>query len=274
LGSPTSLNPQAVRDTRRADARLAPLTARLADAGHGLFTGVAGASAGAARSAYLALVLFASGMARCATGRGRDGLPQLRRCLFRVAQVPVDLVLMLGGRMLSAVQVVTGLEPVGRRLSDAEVDRLRPIFGDSVDYTCVRVKEGALGLLGLPGRAFAHGDVLFIPPGYGAVGFRLLVHELTHVWQHQHGGTGYLSAALAAQYLGEGYDWRKAVGHLRWAELNAEQQAQFIEDAADAQLIPHVGRPTPQQRLRGWSDAALCLLDEALDCLYAGRGAP
>ncbi|RKH27835.1 DUF4157 domain-containing protein [Corallococcus sicarius] len=270
MESPTSLNRQAVRDTR-----VAPLTERVADAGHGLFTGIAGASAGAARSAYIALMLLAGGMARCAAGRSREGLPQLKRGLFRVAQMPVDLVLMLGGRVLSAVQVVSGLEPVGRRLTDAEVARLKPIFGDSVDFRCVRVKEGALGLLGLPGRAFAHGDILFIPPGYGAVGFRLLVHELTHVWQHQHGGTGYLSGALAAQYLGDGYDWRKAVGaHRRWAELNAEQQAQFIEDAADAQLIPHVGRPTPQQRLRGWSDAALCLLDEALDNLYAGRGAP
>ncbi|MCP3136478.1 DUF4157 domain-containing protein [Pyxidicoccus sp. QH1ED-7-1] len=172
------------------------------------------------------------------------------------------------------MQVVTGLEPPGRRLTDAEVTRLRPIFGDSLDYAAVRLKEGRLGLLGVSGRAFAHGNTVFVP-AKGAVDFGLLVHELTHVWQHQHGGTAYLSAALAAQWVGDGYDWRKAVGQaLRWHQLNPEQQAQLIEDAALAGLIP-LSVPLPARaKLKGWTEAALPLLEEALDCLRSGRGAP
>ncbi|RJS20280.1 hypothetical protein DRW03_20845 [Corallococcus sp. H22C18031201] len=251
------------------------MTDRCLDAGHGLVTGLISASAGAARSAIFALASLAGGVARCASGRSREGLPQLKQGLWRMAQLPVDVVLMVSVRVLSAAQVLSGLETLGRRLTDAEVARLRPIFGGSLDYGAVRVKEGPLGLLGVTGRAFAHGDTVFLPPGDSAADFGLLVHELTHVWQHQHGGTAYLSAALLAQYLGDGYDWRKAVSQRRrWAELNPEQQAQLIQDAVEAHLVPPVSAPTAQVRLRGWSDSALSLLDEAMDCLYAGRGAP
>ena len=247
---------------------------RLLDAGHGLLTGVTSASVGVVRGVGVLAVSLAEGTAWCVRGRPREGLPRLRRGLARVAQLPADVVLMLAGRVVSAVQVLAGLEPPGRRLTEEEVARVRPIFGDSLDYARVRVKEGRLGLLGTSRRAFVHGDIVFAP-GRGPPGFGLLVHELTHVWQHQHGGTAYMSAALAAQWWGDGYDWRKAVGQaLRWAWLNPEQQAQFIEDAAVAGLIPPGAPIPPRARLKGWTEAALPLLDEALACLQAGRGAP
>ena len=254
--------------------RAASLPERLVDAGHGLLTGVASASLGVLRGVGVVLTSLAGGTARCVRGRPREGLPRLGRGLTRVAQLPADVVLMLAGRVLSAVQVLAGVEVPGRRLTDEEVARVRPIFGESLDYARVRVKAGRLGLLGMSGRAFAHGDTVFVPIREH-VDFGLLVHELTHVWQHQHGGTAYLSAALAAQWVGDGYDWRKAVGQeLRWAQLNPEQQAQLIEDAALAGLIPPVVPLPPRARLKGWTEAALPLLDEALDSLHAGRGAP
>lgn len=247
---------------------------RLADAGHGLLTGVTSASLGLVRGVGAVLVSLAGGAAQCARGRPREGLPRVGRGLTRVAQLPVDLFLMLAGRMLSAVQVLAGVETPGRRLTDGEVARLRPIFGDSLAYTRVRVKEGRLGLFGAPGRAFVHGDTVFVP-GRGPPDFGLLVHELTHVWQHQHGGTAYMCAALAAQWMGDGYDWRKAVAReLRWAQLNPEQQAQLIEDAAVAGLIPPAVPIPPRAKLKGWTETALPLLDEALVCLHTGRGAP
>lgn len=250
------------------------LPARLVDAGHGLLTGVASASLGVARSTGAVLVALGAGAARWARGRPREGMSQWGRGLRRVALMPSDLVLMLAGRVLSAVQVLAGVEVPGRRLTGDEVARLRPIFGESLDYGRVRVKEGRLGLLGVTRRAFAHGDTVFVP-GQETVDFGLLVHELTHVWQHQHGGTAYLSAALVAQWWGDGYDWRKAVAlHLRWAELNPEQQAQLIEDAALVGLIPPTVPMPPRARLKGWTEAALPLLDEALICLHTGRGAP
>ncbi|MBZ4420753.1 DUF4157 domain-containing protein [Myxococcus sp. RHSTA-1-4] len=255
-------------------SRVPSLPDRLVDAGHGLLTGVASASLGVARSVGVVLASLAGGASQCVRGRPREGLSRLGRGLTRVVQLPSDTVLMLAGRVLSAVQVLAGVEVPGRRLTDEEVTRLHAIFGESLDYGRVRVKAGRLGLLGLTGRAFAHGNTLFVP-GRDTVEFGLLVHELTHVWQHQHGGTAYLGAALAAQWWGDGYDWRKAVSrHLRWAELNPEQQAQLIEDAALSGLIPPIVPLPPRARLKGWTEAALPLLDEALICLHTGRGAP
>ncbi|MCK8499219.1 eCIS core domain-containing protein [Myxococcus fulvus] len=252
------------------------IPARLADAGWGLLTG----ALSAVRGLVLGLVVVLSGVARglvaLVLGRWCEGWFQLRRGLVRVAQLPVDAVLMLAGRMVSAVQVLLGLEPVGRRLTGFEVALLRPVFGTSLDYAAVRVKEGPAGVLGIPGRAFVHGDTVFIPPRSGPTDAALLAHELTHVWQHQHGGTAYLSAALAAQFWGDGYDWRKGVhAGLRWEEFNPEQQAQLVEDATVAGLV-HPGQAALSQRIRlkGWTEAALPVLDEALASLRAGRGAP
>lgn len=62
-----------------------------------------------------------------------------------------------------------------------------------------------------------------------------LVHEVTHVWQHQHGGSDYKLEALWAQSFGEGYVWQNGVAEGKsWVELNPEQQAQLIQDAWDA----------------------------------------
>ncbi|MBZ4411935.1 DUF4157 domain-containing protein [Myxococcus sp. XM-1-1-1] len=257
-------------------SRVSGVPARLADAGWGLLTG----ALSAVRGLVLGLVVVLSGVVRglvaLVLGRRREGWFQLRRGLVRVAQLPVDAVLMMAGRLVSAVQVLLGLEPVGRRLTGFEVSLLRPVFGTSLDYAAVRVKEGPVGVLGIPGRAFVHGDTVFIPPRSGPTDAALLAHELTHVWQHQHGGTAYLSAALAAQFWGDGYDWRKGVqAGLRWEELNPEQQAQLVEDATVSGLV-HPGQAALSQRVRlkGWTEAALPVLDEALASLRAGRGAP
>lgn len=61
----------------------------------------------------------------------------------------------------------------------------------------------------------------------------VLVHETTHVWQHQNGGTDYMSEALFAQMLGGGYRYEDdiLIKNKTWAMLNPEQQGQLIEDA-------------------------------------------
>lgn len=62
-----------------------------------------------------------------------------------------------------------------------------------------------------------------------------LVHETTHVWQHQNGGTDYMGEALYAQEIsGEGYGYEKDVlanPPRTWFLLNPEQQGQLIQDA-------------------------------------------
>jgi hypothetical protein len=151
--------------------------------------------------------------------------------LLTLVLTPLDAALLLAGATVSLVQTLAGIEPPGRPLAPAEIELLRTLFGEAIDYRAVRVKEGAAGLLTLPRRPFVLADTIYVPPG---VRLRpaLLVHEATHVWQHQRRGTGYLSAALLAQHLGEGYDYLPALRRGRsWEALNPEQQAQLLEDA-------------------------------------------
>jgi hypothetical protein len=153
---------------------------------------------------------------RCRRGLGRSAVGELRGVARDIAggaarallQAPCDVVLMVGGRFLSALQTAGGLEPPGRPLTAAEVALLRSVFGDGLSYATIRVKEGNLGLLGLPRRAFTHGDTIFVPwrwrPEQAASRDALLVHEAVHLWQHERRGTCYMSEALAAQWFGAG----------------------------------------------------------------------
>ncbi len=61
----------------------------------------------------------------------------------------------------------------------------------------------------------------------------VFIHELTHVWQYQKFGAGYIITALAAQKSLERYNYAY---HSNWLEtqeflhFNAEQQADLIQD--------------------------------------------
>jgi hypothetical protein len=76
--------------------------------------------------------------------------------------------------------------------------------------------------INLPGKAHAY------PHQYVSI----IIHELVHVWQYQHGGWGYVPNALKAQFIGDGYDFAKALRDGKpWAKMNPEQQGQMIQDA-------------------------------------------
>ncbi len=88
-------------------------------------------------------------------------------------------------------------------------------------------------------RAIMRGNTNYMK--YGVVGSTawnsVLVHETTHVWQNQNGGTDYISEALYAQsWLGDGYAYITAITTQKktWAMLNPEQQGQLIQDAYNA----------------------------------------
>jgi hypothetical protein len=57
----------------------------------------------------------------------------------------------MGGKAISAIQTLVGLEPVGRKLTDDEITELRKVYGDTIDYSKVRIKEGDAGLFSLTG---------------------------------------------------------------------------------------------------------------------------
>jgi hypothetical protein len=136
---------------------------------------------------------------------------------------------------VSAVQTALGVEKPGRKLTAAEVGQLKRVFGDSVDYGKIRVKEGSSGLLtAFSDRPWCMGNTIYLPKPSKDPAKRMstLVHETVHVWQHQHAGTTYLSSSIYGQTAGDGYDYNKGIREgKRFDQLSAEHQAKFIQRA-------------------------------------------
>lgn len=235
-----------------------------------LVDGVALSLVGVARNLAEAFATLGGGVRSALRGDGASALAAFGMFVVKLVQTPLDGILMLGGKALSAGQTLIGVEPVGRSLHPAEVEPLRRIFGDSIDWSVVTIKEGTAGLLTMPRRPFVHGNTIYVPPPFLPLKPEILVHELVHVWQHQHGGTDYMSEALWAQYLGDGYDVAKGLREGRsWSALNPEQQAQLIQLAFE-----HGYFDAPGERFVYAGEDRTAYLEEALAQLRHGRGAP
>lgn len=242
--------------------------ARMGDALGSIVAGVGGAAAGIVQNLGEAAKTFVGGLGKAVTGNLGEGFEQMGRGLVKVVQTPVDAVLLAGGHALGAVQTLIGVEPVGRKLSGTEIAELRKVYGDTIDYSLIRVKEGDSGLLSISGRAFVMGNTIYMPKT--PFDMSLLVHEVGHVWQYQTGGSDYLSEALYAQFFGDAYDWQKGIADGKsWAELDPEQQAQLIQNAWDTGYFD-----APEGRFIWRETDYTDYLRTALAELHAGRGAP
>jgi hypothetical protein len=122
-----------------------------------------------------------------------------------------------------------------RRLTAGERALASEMFGEALDAARVR-------LLALPvwTRAFVAGPGLVVWPATGArldfsaadVPLRtqgVFVHELTHVWQAQH-GVSLILAKLRAGDRVASYAYDLSAGPA-FADLNIEQQAMVVEHA-------------------------------------------
>jgi len=242
---------------------------RAGDAVDGLVTGVKDAAVGVVRNGLEAAQTLASGLVQVLSGRIREGFSELAHGLGQVVQTPIDAVLMVGGRALSAVQTLLGIEPVRRGLTGEEEAALRQVYGDALDYSRISIKEGNAGLLTMSGRPFAHGDTIYIPSQHLPLRMATLVHEAAHVWQHQHGGTDYASEALFAQLFGDGYNLAKGLREGKsWSQLNPEQQAELLEQGYLAGFFE-----TPPGRLLINGIDYTAQLEAAVRDVRAGRGA-
>lgn len=171
-----------------------------------------------------------------------------------------------------------------RPLTDDEKAEARDVFEESVDVSGVRITRDrpwtlvapvALGLTVHLKSSWDHfqGDSLRLTP----LGRSVLVHELVHVWQYQHGGWAYAAISLWAQHAAlwrtgsrrGAYLWEDAIQQgLAWRDWNPEQQAQAIQDWRDARV--RVAQSVPRQ-------GDLALIERLAPCvveLRAGRGAP
>jgi hypothetical protein len=163
------------------------------------------------------------------------------------------------------------VEPPGRKLTADEINTLRSVYGDSIDYSSMRIKEGNSGLFSMSGRAFTHGNTIYIPPEDMPLQPDLLVHESAHVWQHQNGGTDYMSEALWAQNVGDGYEFEKGIQEGKsWSQLNPEQQAELLQQAQRAGFFNATGGGTFVYNGTDYT----AYLNSALSQIRAGQGAP
>ncbi|MBI1789254.1 MAG: DUF4157 domain-containing protein [Acidobacteria bacterium] len=242
---------------------------RIGDAARGLFTGVVEGAAGVFKNIFEGAGTFASGIGEIFKGHFLDGLKDMGLGLAKTfVQTPLDALLLVGGRAVSAIQTLTGIEPPGRKLNDSEIAELRKIYGDSIDYSKIRIKEGKAGLFSTNDRPFTHGNTIYMKDN--KITPELLAHEVGHVWQYQNGGSDYMSEAIIGQSWGEGYDWEKGVKEGKsWKDLNPEQQAELMENAYSSGFFNGAGK----KFMYNGTDYT-SYLNDALKQVRAGQGAP
>lgn len=147
-----------------------------------------------------------------------------------------------GGQVVPGIHLVSGVTgtaqkiPDKRSLSESELQQARKVFGSGLNYTPVRVeKMGSFTEFLNGSRAYTMGNIINLPGkahAYPTQYVSIIIHELVHVWQYQHGGWGYVPNAVLSQTFGGGYDFAKALRQGKsWAKMNPEQQAQMIQDA-------------------------------------------
>ena len=181
-----------------------------------------------------------------ADGRWGDAAEQFGLAFANVPGRMAGGVVDMGARFLrggaSMGLTAVGLEPPARRLSEDELQYLKQIYGDSIDYDMVRIKPGGP----LNDTARTVGNTLYMKEEYfnddGSLtseGLTTLGHEMGHVWQNQNGGGDYMHNALWSQAWAEikhgdrnvAYDWRKGLQERESFEsMNDEQRAKVMED--------------------------------------------
>lgn len=121
-----------------------------------------------------------------------------------------------------------------RSLNPDEKKLLLGIFGPSINLDAV---ELAYTNIAKDGRAYTLGNTIHIPehmPKGATFDASTLVHEMTHVWQYQTRGTGYLSDSIFHQ-LTQGnaaYDLELVPGK-SFYDYTAEQEAMIVQKYYD-----------------------------------------
>jgi len=248
-----------------------PLPKRLRASVYQATVGVEQAATGVVRNQAEGLGKIGDGIKHRDFGKVREGLKD------ELWHTQVDSFSALGSSALSATQSLLGTEPAGRQLTGAEIANLRQVFGNSIDYAAVTIKEGKFGKVKFPEGAQAvtfSGNLIYVRPGVQLTP-DLLAHEMTHIWQLQNGGTDMGREATDARKhgqaghgMGAGYDFIAAADAGRsWAQLNPEQQAELV------QKIVQRNAGTVDTVAGTWLDQHPQYVAAAMAELRAGRGA-
>jgi hypothetical protein len=216
-----------------------------------------------------------------------DGLSKIGNGLVQgLIQGPFDTAVIGLQNIVSIAQTAIGVEPVGRSLNETETAELRKVYGNSIDLSQIRIKEGDLGLNNLL-APHTIGNTIYLPknsmldpsnPRYSQDRLETLVHEVAHTWQYQNGGTDYIGASVWNQLKGAvsggsrnaAYEYDEPIKSGKsWTELNPEQQAHLIENAYVQGLFDN---PNATFRLKDGTDATAYVRD-AINQMRNGRGA-
>ena len=123
-----------------------------------------------------------------------------------------------------------------RRLTDAERSLAAEVFGDSLLLSSIRFLPAPWPFTRafVPGRWFGRDWIVWpkqsLPSDLAEAPLRLqalLVHELTHVWQAQH-GINLLTGKIRAGDRRSSYEYPVGID-CDWGGLNIEQQAMTVE---------------------------------------------
>ncbi|MFJ2453345.1 type VI secretion system Vgr family protein [Pseudomonas protegens] len=129
----------------------------------------------------------------------------------------------------------------GRALTEGEITLAKRVFGDSIDYDKVRLRdEDYVPWQGKNYVMAPNGHIYFGEDLRGVADWSLLpaderglfIHEMTHVWQHQHGVNVLLVGAYqqAKQFLiGDQYQYQVEPGKTL-KDYNIEQQGDIVRD--------------------------------------------
>ncbi|MGI5518764.1 eCIS core domain-containing protein [Streptomyces sp. CA-106131] len=161
----------------------------------------------------------------------RDGSPGVVRRRHREPG-PVSVRSPVAEEVLTQVSDVLG-GVTGRTLGAAERAMATGVFGASIDLDRVRL---------IPTDVLEYrtvGNNVRVPRGFtadDAYMAQTLIHELTHVWQYQHGGTSYISHSLQTQIAGAVRGNRnfayayELTSRSSFFDFTPEQQASIVEN--------------------------------------------
>lgn len=123
-----------------------------------------------------------------------------------------------------------------RGLTSQEQSEAQLVFGKSLNYGAVKIVEAPIMALG--GYARTPFGTIYFPPGTSKLAFSdfmpWLIHELTHVWQHQHGVSVFtklfwaLHGAKAYDYGDEPALVKAAAENKHFTDFNTEQQGDIL----------------------------------------------
>jgi len=195
----------------------------------------------------------------------------------------------VGIRGLHALVDIAGMivgEPPAKELSADQEAYVRNIYGDSIDYSQIRIRRGGI-TDAFNMRAHVVGNTIYMPSNFfnadgtlTAIGLETLGHEVGHIWQNQNGGGDYMHEALGAQLVssikGDGssgaYNWVDAMREgIAFENMNPEQQASLAEAIGTAftndGTITAADFPT-------LTNQEFEFLMNAWDMIQSGKGAP